>query len=162
MDGQTCGEEGFEAMEEASGKNEATNVIPEAAGDAVGEEGEQEESLGEEELVGEEIGDPVPVEEIPDGGVAEDGNVENSSRTAEDNESNVQAVGENKVDVEDDVGDVPAVDNDESDGRAAALRRGLLFVCLDLFTQLYILARTGAISAEHIEEPEENDQENVC
>ena len=162
MDGQTCGEEGFEAMEEASGKNEATNVIPEAAGDAVGEEGEQEERLGEEELVGEEIGDPVPVEEIPDGGVAEDGNVENSSRTAEDNESNVEAVGENKVDVEDDVGDVPAVDNDESDGRAAALRRGLLFVFLDLFTQLYILARTGAISAEHIEEPEDNDQENVC
>ena len=158
MDGQTCGEEGFEAMEEASGKNEATNVIPEAAGDAVGEEGEQEESLGEEELVGEDIGDPLPVEEIPDGGVAEDGKVENSR----DNESNVQAVGENKVDVEDDVGDVPAVDNDESDGRAAALRRGLLFVCLDLFTQLYILARTGAISAEHIEEPEENDQENVC
>ena len=158
MDGQTCGEEGFEAMEEASGKNEATNVIPEAAGDAVGEEGEQEESLGEEELVGEDIGDPLPVEEIPDGGVAEDGKVENSR----DNESNVQAVGENKVDVEDDVGDVQAVDNDESDGRAAALRRGLLFVCLDLFTQLYILARTGAISAEHIEEPEENDQENVC
>ena len=155
MDGQTCGEEGFEAMEEASGKNEA-------AGDAVGEEGEQDESLGEEELVGEDIGDPLPVEEIPDGGVAEDGNVDNSSRTAEDNESNVEAVGENKVDVEDDVGDVPAVDNDESDGRAAALRRGLLFVCLDLFTQLYILARTGAISAEHIDEPEDNDQENVC
>ena len=37
MDGQTCGEEGFEAMEEASGKNEATNVIPEADGDPVGE-----------------------------------------------------------------------------------------------------------------------------
>ena len=153
MDGQTtCDEErGFLPSDQ----------VPEAAGDAVIEE---EENLGGDELTGEENEDPVEsdgqaIEDrghaVEDGEVKEEGGNgevgEDVNKALEEDESNVEAIEDEKSDgqaADDGESNVETGEDEESDVRAAALRRGG--------------HRRPGISAETIEEPAETIQEKVC
>ena len=143
MDGQTTGAEegGFQSLEEADGKEETSDQVPEGTVDAVIEE---KKNLGGDEISGdEECKDPVD-QAIEDGDISGkeavgDGEVKDDGSNGEVDEEDVNNNGEH---LEEGESNVKTVESDENEGRVAALRR-------------------GGISAEHIAEPEESIQEKV-